>query len=280
MKILRESDAQPTSGLHFFQLSSVRISSEALLLVLPSEEDNEMSSFKRRVQSSVLPGTRPSPYTSQPLLSLGLPSLDDILGGGFPLGSSLLVHSDHPTSYALLLLKLYLAQGLEAGHRLVVVGSELDAEGDPEKVVRSLPRTDGDDNPLPAASSSTPTPHVQALKEEMGQQEEKEKMKIAFRYEGLSSEPKKLPSYCSNFDLTTYQPIRLPDERIHLVRMDGDYGRLLDTLREPLTKLSGDGTKRPIRIAFMGLGSPAWGPTTSSVSVSIQYCLLEDNPHG
>lgn len=131
-----------------------------------------MSSFKRRVQTTPLPGSRPSPYNSLPLLSTGLSSLDDLLGGGLPLSSSLLIQSDALTSYADLLLKFWVAQGLEAKQEVVVIGSGLDGDG-PQGLVESLMEVDGG----------------QVLGDEEDEEENKEakeeKLKIAFRYEGM-----------------------------------------------------------------------------------------------
>jgi elongator complex protein 4 len=130
-----------------------------------------MSSFKRRVTTTPIPGTRPSPYNSLPLLSTGLSSLDDLLGGGLPLSSSLLVQSDSPTSYADLLLKFWIAQGLECKQDVVVVASGL--EGGPQGIAESLMEVDGGQ----VAGDED--------EEEEGVKGKEEKLKIAFRYEGM-----------------------------------------------------------------------------------------------
>lgn len=134
-----------------------------------------MSSFRRRVTATSIAGTRPSPYNSLPLLSTGLVSLDDILGGGLPLSSSLLVESDSTTAYADLFLKFWVSQGVECRQNAIIVSSGLDIA--PEDIVKTLPGVEGgpivgdklgegdddDDKPDPADG----------------------KMKIAFRYEGM-----------------------------------------------------------------------------------------------
>lgn len=129
-----------------------------------------MSSFKRRVTAVPIPGTRPSPYNSLPLLSTGLSSLDDLLGGGLPLSSTLLLESDAYTSYADLLLKFWIAQGLECKQDVLVVGSGL--EGGPGEIVRSLMGVEGG-----ALAESE--------EEDEGVKAAGEKLKIAFRYEGM-----------------------------------------------------------------------------------------------
>jgi elongator complex protein 4 len=73
-------------------------------------------SFKRRAQpqNERLPGTRPSRSTSTvSILSTGISSLDDVLGGGLPLGSVLVVLTPDPnTTYAELVQRHFVTQGI------------------------------------------------------------------------------------------------------------------------------------------------------------------------
>lgn len=150
-----------------------------------------MSSFRRRTAVQQVPGTRPSPYNAAPLLSTGLTSLDDLVGGGLPLSTLLLVESDSPTTYADLVLRYWVAQGLECDHEVVVVASGLD--GGPDAVVDALMEVDGGRpaaTPAPATISATTVglsrQDMQEDEEERKQEEAlQEQMKIAFRYEGL-----------------------------------------------------------------------------------------------
>lgn len=142
-----------------------------------------MSSFRRRTTVQPIPGTRPSPYNAAPLLSTGLTSLDDLLGGGLPLSTSLLIEADAPTTYADLLLRYWIAQGLECGQEVVVVASGLD--GGPQAVVEALMEVDGG-RPAVETSAGLTRQDVQEEEDEKRQEEAlKEQMKIAFRYEGL-----------------------------------------------------------------------------------------------
>lgn len=85
-----------------------------------------MSSFKRKVPQSdhkPLLGTKTSPSLSSTLLtSTGIPSLDDILGGGIQLGTDLLVLNPDPHSaHSDLIQKHFIAQGIASGHDVHVL---------------------------------------------------------------------------------------------------------------------------------------------------------------
>ena len=87
------------------------------------------SSFRRKggsTQPSLLAGTRPCTSSVQTALtSTGIPSLDDILGGGLPLSCSLVVLApDAHTTYGDLVQRYFVAQGLAAGQNVCVIGDE------------------------------------------------------------------------------------------------------------------------------------------------------------
>lgn len=113
-----------------------------------------------------IPGVRPSFLTSQPTTSTGCSSLDSFLGGhgGLALASSLLVEESGTTDFAGALLKYYAAEGICHGHVLHVVGVG-----------------DGWVRELPGVAEERGKGRF-AVKDDEG---EKEKMKIAWRYEKL-----------------------------------------------------------------------------------------------
>lgn len=110
------------------------------------------------------PGVRPSPIDGRPTTSTGTPSLDGVLAGhaGLPLGTSILIEESGTTDYAGALLRFYAAEGVVQGHKVHVVGMG-------EVWGRELPGISEGKSDEKRRESK----------------ERAEKMKIAWRYEGL-----------------------------------------------------------------------------------------------
>ena len=129
-----------------------------------------MSSFKRKtgIKTEVPVGTRPSPSSPSTFLtSTGIPSLDDILGGGLPLScSALILAPDLHSAYGDLVHNYFLAQGLAVGHNLLLVGE------DPLRVFEDCMWT-------------PPSFVAEEDKKELEADQQEEKIKIAWRYETM-----------------------------------------------------------------------------------------------
>lgn len=88
------------------------------------------TSFQKKGGSKFpnIPGTRPSCYSLQLLTSSGIPSIDTLFEGGWPLGSVILIQNDPEqeclTNYTRLLLKYFLAEGVVQHHDLFYGGPE------------------------------------------------------------------------------------------------------------------------------------------------------------
>lgn len=110
------------------------------------------------------PGVRPSPIDGRPTTSTGTRSLDSLLAGhaGLPLGNSILIEESGTTDYAGALLRFYAAEGVVQEQKVHVVGMT-------EAWGRELPGIAAEDR---------------EDKRKEGK-ERAEKMKIAWRYEGL-----------------------------------------------------------------------------------------------
>ncbi|GAA5893129.1 hypothetical protein JCM8208_004353 [Rhodotorula glutinis] len=248
-----------------------------------------MSSFRRRTAVQPLSGTRPSPYNAAPLVSTGLSSIDDLLGGGLPLSTSLVVESDAPTSYADLLLRYWVAQGLECAQDVLVVASGLD--GGPEGVVEGLMDVDGGGGGRAKAQAVSNEDALEDEEEQRAEEALKEKMKIAFRYEGMRAHQTTVEAaratavdsgtYCSVFDLTSTRQLSASDRKLlHLVDVDELSGASTSTggtyelVYDQIERLVEDGgfrsssdpsaPRKALRIALAGFGGPSWGPATAS----------------
>lgn len=112
-----------------------------------------------------IPGVRPSPLDGRLTTSTGTQTLDDLLAGhaGLALGHSLLIGENGTTDFAGALLRYYAAEGVVQGHTVHVVGVG-------EHWGRELPGLTGD---------------AGFTENEASVAVDKEKMKIAWRYERL-----------------------------------------------------------------------------------------------
>ncbi|KAG6887794.1 hypothetical protein C0995_012698 [Termitomyces sp. Mi166 len=221
-----------------------------------------MSSFKRKGSVKLAPGlsgTRVSPATSlTTITSTGIPSLDDILGGGLPLSCSLLIAApDLHSSYGDLVQKYFIAQGLASQHRLLIV--DANAEAFTKDIMWSPP----------GRSSITDRDE-----DEKSRQQEDQKIKIAWRYEQMkpfqttvsTSSYQSIDDYCHNFDLGGRVPTSVIDRALHSGRLSfldvqsSDWGSTL--ISEVLNRIRGAlkcDASEAIRICVPALGSPSWG---------------------
>jgi len=90
---------------------------------------------KSRVKAPPINGTKPSVHNKQLLVSTGIPSLDNLIGGGVAVGTLILVEEDTYVSYSRLMLKYFLAEGAMCGHKLYLSS----ADEDPEQILKELP---------------------------------------------------------------------------------------------------------------------------------------------
>ncbi|PIL31614.1 hypothetical protein GSI_06316 [Ganoderma sinense ZZ0214-1] len=235
-----------------------------------------MSAFKRRTtskQPAPPPGTRPSPGSPATIItSTGIPSLDDILGGGLPLSCSLLVLArDAYSAYGELVLKYYASQGLASGQCVCIVDAR------PDTFLAECMWTPESNGTVPSghSGSPTPTPPTSAEDEEDERASDHDtKIKIAWRYEQMKQFQTTVPSssqsadeYCHTFDLTC----RIPEPTINSARTEGRY-LVLQGITEVLTRVNSESfgsalhaTATTIRICIPALGSYDWGDLSPQV---------------
>ncbi|KAJ6574826.1 Elongator complex protein 4 [Mycena capillaripes] len=228
-------------------------------------------SFKRKT-------SRPTAPTAT-LVSTGVPSLDDILGGGLPLSCSfVLTAPDLHSEYGELVQKYFVAQGLAAQQRVCVVGTAAWAAEcmwlPPNANVNA--QVDPDDEPGP----------------------NEDKITIAWRYEQMKPFQTTVaaPSAtgtadaCRTFDLTARVPPgiiadALAAGRLAVVPVDDVPRSGPGTIRvlERLADVLADHTATsPLRICVPTLGSPRWGDLTAQDIMRFLHALralLRRHPH-
>ncbi|GAA5845319.1 hypothetical protein JCM5353_006462 [Sporobolomyces roseus] len=251
-----------------------------------------MSSFKKRTTTLPIPGTRPSSSSSLSLISTGLPTIDDLLGGGLPLSTSLLITQDYPTSYSELLSRYFIAQGLESNQECLIISNSFDQSGGPQGITRLLMGTDQG-----ITSTGGKKEDREDEEEKKLEQELKEKMKIAFRYEGMKLHQTTLQStttssskgdtYCSTFDLTTTRTLSSQDhENLHYIDVStlptcDPYSSLISQITSFLTShhylssppSSPSSPRRALRLIISSLGSPSYPPSSPTSLYSFLHSL-------
>jgi len=237
-----------------------------------------MSSFKRKtgIKTELPVGTRPSPSSPSTLLtSTGIPSLDDILGGGLPLSCSALVLApDLHSAYGDLVHNYFLAQGLAVGHNIVLI----------------------DEEPLRVFDECmwTGVPFVgEQDRNELEADQHEEKIKIAWRYETMKQFQTTVESnqyvnsqfwpvsfvylsvtcdrpsgdeYCRTFDLTRRVPRQIVDQALQSgqlspIDLAGQFGAerpLVQSITEKVAAVLRT-SRRPTRVCVSSLGSSSWG---------------------
>ena len=155
--------------------------------------------FKKKVSATTAPpptsaarfpsGTRLNANGNLLLTSSGISSLDTFIDGGLPIGSLLLIYEDPNATLSDAILRCFLSEGIYSKQDLCVAAM----------------RSDLTDN-LPVKEE-----HLSAEKEQLTDTEQ-EKMKIAWRYENLSSLES---SHHAHYDLQSTKP--LPKELLDQV---------------------------------------------------------------
>ncbi|KAJ1944170.1 Elongator subunit elp4 [Kickxella alabastrina] len=252
------------------------------------------SSFRKRVpagqQAKPPPATRLNPHSAQLLVSTGVPSLDDVLGGGLPVGGVLLIEQDRQTGYSNTLLSYFASQAIAAGHKLCIVNADQNVD-----LKTQLPGWASAVRDLGAELSGA----AEANKEISKGADDTDAMKIAWRYKNLpkissgdndtdkktNNNSSSLPGmaaevqFCERFDLSLRipgdvvdkaQPVIIDGDAISIMaseeRYDGDmYRCVLDRISElvqdgfsSLTPLKPNTERTILRIELRSLGSGFW----------------------
>ncbi|KAF1943074.1 paxneb superfamily protein-like protein [Clathrospora elynae] len=219
------------------------------------------------------PGVRPSPIDGRPTTSTGSPSLDGLLAGhaGLPLGNSILIEESGTTDYAGALLRFYAAEGVVQGHSVHVVGMG-------EVWGRELPGISED----------------KSDRQKEGK-ERAEKMKIAWRYEGLGqfesargspgaqrtagqgeSAVEEPTIFCHTFDLAKRLslPVGTAINYVPIPRLTGPYASPFPSILQNIQRQLASTRSHTIhRVVIPSLLSPALYPSSSAHPTAILQFL-------
>ncbi|XP_031780894.1 elongator complex protein 4 [Nasonia vitripennis] len=209
-----------------------------------------------KAQMPIIPGTKPATRNAQLLVSTGIPSLDHFIGGGLPIGSILLIEEDAYSTYAKVMYRYFIAEGIVNSHSLFVASQDLK----PSHILGELPAVD--EESIKKHDSFTTD----------------EEMKIAWRYQNMKvfdSSPGDSSTFGHYYDLTKKMK-KETLERVNMTTWDGEnvkkqngifendaYMDLLLNIEKTLTEgqflIAQTATKRNLlRIAINSLGSRLW----------------------
>ncbi|EFX86652.1 hypothetical protein DAPPUDRAFT_307809 [Daphnia pulex] len=214
----------------------------------------QISSFQKRTKlsSTNIVGTKISALNSTLNVSSGINSLDNIMEGGLPLGSLCLIEEDLYGSYAKIMTKYFLAEGaVQKNHLLSASLNE-----NPWDLLNNLPS--------PVTEPKETDPLI----------ENKEELKIAWRYENLTLEDNNQRTG-NAFDLSI--PYVIPEtQRSNIAVWCGESTNnlqektgtlknpnclsLLSTVEETIKKweLDSGNSSNLLRITISSFGSPFW----------------------
>ncbi|ESO91550.1 hypothetical protein LOTGIDRAFT_121862 [Lottia gigantea] len=225
------------------------------------------TSFQKKARGKIfqIPGTRPSLFNNQLLVSTGIPSLDHVLGGGVAVGTVLLVEEDLFGDYGRLVVKYFCSEAVMTGQSLLLASADIN----PTDLTKDLP-----------------APIIDQPKDDTRESGDKQTtdsdMKIAWRYENL-------PKFQSNpsgikfghyYDLSKTMETRLVESiNIKYISSDNlytdsqkesggcrncEYNKLLEIIKTTLDTSQYSTTSQItkdtniLKIAIHSLGSPLW----------------------
>ena len=231
-----------------------------------------MSSFKRRStkQSSIPSGARVLPgSTNNLIVSTGIPSLDDILGGGLPLScSQLILAPDVHSAYGELVQKYFVAQGLATGQSVCVVNEKA------RDFVEGCMWLPGANAHVGTTVANGPSGSAADEEEDENAQKHDAKIKIAWRYEQM----KQFQTTVSSSNQYVVSSISAYEQLFMLIslldRSSDDFCRVFDlTSRLPATTIDGAISAKQFTIFDIPISDSAKAASRSVLKQLSQFLL-------
>ncbi|XP_059482829.1 elongator complex protein 4 [Neocloeon triangulifer] len=239
--------------------------------------------FKKntRIRAPDVLGTKISVENAQLLVSTGAPEFDNVIGGGLAVGTLLLIEEDRSNSYASLLTRLFLAEGVLVGHPLLVASKDKNID----TLISSLPAEDQTGN----------------VPENSKQVSESSDMKIAWRYQHMPNNSSDrsnrsvqfghhfdlsrnlVPEVLSSIKLTRWSGGPVKHDKTAEDVLSPEIQTLLESVKNSLAEHNcwvqcnvsgGEPVKQRtvLRMAILSLGSPLWEIKSEKIPV-IFYAL-------
>ncbi|CAO1632301.1 unnamed protein product [Jaminaea pallidilutea] len=295
-----------------------------------ADQASQASTSHTTIRPPTHPTLRPSPFPQQlplPLFSLGLQSINDVLTGvGLPSGSLALFLPQQSTSgrsgfadedadserirveaaqaYADLANRYAAAQGIAAGHRVLVIG-----QGANRWVNGLMGWAGAQDTGSKTSDTQSPSSSSSVQTAEQRKKDPNDKLKVAFRYENMkriqddegsdpsSSSSSSAQPFVHPFDLSTRLSPQIIDEAkrggnlvVRDIDDDDDDGSTDATINSyedawatvastvevwrQQQSTSSDEDILPARIVLPSMGSPSWSIPRSRTHAVESYRLL------
>lgn len=149
------------------------------------------SSFQRKANPmESISGCYKSSYTHHILTSTGIPNLDTLIGGGMPIGTLMLIEEDYAGSYAKLIMKYFLAEGIYSNHSACF--STLTQS--PQSIIQNLPSSEEKGDKSASTASTAPVSDNKSADNSEQLHRTSEQLNIAWRYQNKVFESSDLKS--------------------------------------------------------------------------------------